>query len=247
MIAPIAHICDVHVPDHDKELWAAFLKWCRSEKPSEVIIGGDFLELESCSQHGGKARLPMLTEDVRAGKLALRQLRAACPKAKIVYLEGNHETRLTRKVANDAAQLEGAMDLPSLLGLAALGIEWVPYGRVVVRGKIGFVHGKYTTRHHAAAHLAKYKRSIAYGHTHRPQVFIDGSVSDSGDNSVIGAFGQPCMRTLNPDWMHNEPHGWVQGFGVFYPHADGCFSPYQVLVNRGRFVWGGKTYGKAAA
>lgn len=246
-VQPIAHICDVHVPDHDKALWGAFLRWCRDTKPKEVVIGGDFLEMESCSKHGGKARLPMLMEDVKAGKKALRELRAACPKAKITYIEGNHETRLTRKVISDAAELDGALDLPTLLDLKSLDIEWVPYGKVVVRGKIGFVHGYLTPKHHAAAHLAKYKRSISYGHTHKPQIHIDGAVDSNGANSVIGAFGQPCMRTLDPEWMNNEPHGWVQGFGVFYPHDDGCFTPFTVLVNRGRFVWNGKTYGKAAA
>lgn len=223
------------------------MKWARDVKPAEVIIGGDFLEMESCSAHGGKARLPMLMEDVKAGKKALRELRAACPKAKITYLEGNHETRLTRKVIADAAELDGALTVPALLDLKSLDIEWVPYGKVVVRGKIGFVHGFLTTKHHAAAHLARYKRSISYGHTHKPQVFTEGNVNANGDNAVIGAFGQPCLRTLDPEWMQGQPAGWVNGWGAFYIHENGFFTPYQILLNGGQFVWAGKTYGKAAA
>lgn len=240
--APIAMICDVHVPDHDPVLWANFLLWCKDEKPAEVIIGGDFLEMESCSGHGGIVRPPLLMEDVEAGRKALKALRAAAPRAKITYLEGNHEDRLNRKVVDNAPELDGALKLPTLLGLVDLGIEWVPYGHVIFRGKLALTHGWWTPDAHAKKHLQELGCSVAYGHTHRPQIYTRGKAG----GSVSGAFGLPCMRVLEAPWMKNRPTGWMQGFGVFYPHADGCFSPYVVLVNRGTFIWNGRTYGKGA-
>lgn len=238
-IAPTLHLCDVHVPDHDVALWHSMLAWARAEKPCEVIIGGDFLELESCSQHGGVSRPALLLEDIDAGKLALGQLRKACPTAKITYLEGNHETRLRRSVVSNSPTLDKVLDLPSLLGLKALGIEWVPYGKVVMRGKLGFTHGWYTPDHHAKKHLQELSVSIAYGHTHRPQVYTRGAAN----GSVLGAFGMPCMRKLEADWLEGRPSGWMQGFGVIYVRADGRFSPYMVLAVDGQFTWGGKVYG----
>jgi predicted phosphodiesterase len=246
-VSAIAHICDVHVPDHDPALWASFLAWCRDEKPGEVMIGGDFLELESCSQHGGVARPSMLVEDIEAGRQALRDLRTANPRARMTYLEGNHETRLRRRVVSDAPELDGALDLPSMLHLDRLHIDWHPYGEVVRRGKLGFTHGWWTPEHHAAKHLREVGTSIAYGHTHRPQVYTRGAAN--GD--VRGAFGMPCMRKLDADWLDGKPSGWMQGFGVHYVRPDGRFSPYMVLAVGGAFVWGGKVYGlpqrKAAA
>lgn len=241
-IAPIAIICDVHVPDHDKLLWANFLQWCRDEKPSEIIICGDFLELESCSSHGGKVRPPLLLEDVAAGKFALDQLRAANPDAKIIYLEGNHEDRLKRKVVDNAPELNGALTLPELLGLKERGIPWYPYGEVVMRGKLGVTHGWWTSTHHAKKHLEELGCSIAYGHTHRPQVYTRGKVG----GSTHGAFGMPCMRELEADWLKNRPTGWMSGFGVVYVHPDECFTLYMVLNNKGSFVWNGRIYGKAS-
>lgn len=240
-IAPIVGIFDVHVPDHDRRLWASWLDWCRDEKPQEVIIGGDFLELESCSEHGGVARPALLTEELAAGKEALADIRRANPNARLTYLEGNHETRLTRKVINKLPDLDGAVTIPEALELKKLGVSWHKYGDVIMRGKLGVTHGWWCNEHHAAKHLRKAKCSIAYGHTHRPQVFTDGGV----DGDVNGAFGMPCMRSLNADWVNGAPTGWIQGFGVFYVQPNGLFTPYMVLAFDGAFVWGGKPYGGA--
>jgi predicted phosphodiesterase len=239
-IAPIAGIFDVHVPDHDLRLWASFLDWCRDEKPSEVVIGGDFLELESCSQHGGVAQPAMFTQDIGAGREALAELRRANPRATLTYLEGNHESRLRRTTVALTPQMDGAVTIPEALDLPKLGIAWHKYGDVVRRGKLGFTHGWWTNEHHAAKHLRKAKESLTYGHTHRPQTFTEGSA----DGSVIGAFAMPCMRKLDADWVNGAPTGWVQGFGVYYVHPDGQrFNAFPVLAFEGGFVWNGVAYG----
>lgn len=241
-IDPIVVIGDVHIPDHDPLLWANFLQWCRDEQPSEVVLCGDFLELESCSSHGGVARPSMLVDEIRAGREALDQLRAANPNAKITYLEGNHETRLSRKVIDRMPELDGSMTVPELLDLRGRGIEWFEYGEAIMRGKLALTHGWYTPMHHAKKHLEELGCSVMYGHTHRPQVYTRGK----SDGSTHGAFGLPCMRTLDAGWLHRRPSGWMQGFGVVYVHEDGCFSPFVVLVNNGTFVWSGRVYGKGA-
>lgn len=242
-IRPIVGIFDVHVPDHDQRLWASWLDWCRDERPSEVIIGGDFLDLESCSEHGGVARPALFKDEIEAGKQALSEVRNANPNAKITYLEGNHETRLTRKIVHRLSDLDGAVTIPDALQLSKLGVTWHKYGDVVMRGKLGVTHGWWTNEHHAAKHLRRAKCSIAYGHTHKPQVFTDGGVH--GD--VNGAFGMPCMRTLSAEWLNGQPAGWIQGFGVFYVQPNGNFTPYTVLAFNGVFVWGGKPYGATHA
>ena len=73
----VTGIFDVHVPEQDMRTWRAWLRWCRDVKPDEVIIGGDFLELESGSQHGGVARPAALVDEIDAGKRALDEIREA--------------------------------------------------------------------------------------------------------------------------------------------------------------------------
>ena len=237
----VVGLFDVHVPDHDRALWDSCLQFIKERKPDEVIIGGDFLELASCSQHGGDPEAPSLAEDLRYGRRAIKQLMAAAGDAKITYIEGNHETRLQRSVASFHPNIHGVISIPEQLGLFDLGIDWVPEEeQPIARGHLHFLHGHYTNKHHAAKHVLEYGASVTYGHTHVPQVFMTSDVS----RTVHGAYGMPCMRSLDPSWMRGRPSNWTNGFGVYYVRPDGNFNAYQVLAFDGVFTFEGKTYGR---
>jgi predicted phosphodiesterase len=235
----IAIVCDVHVPDHDRPTVRAFFEWCKHNKPDEIILAGDILELESCSGHGKIVRPPLLLEDRDAGRSFLDDVRKHNPRARLTYLEGNHETRLARKVVDRIPELSGAVSLPEMLELRQRGIAWHPYGEVIRRGKLGITHGAWTPTHHAKKHLEEFGCSIAYGHTHRPQTYTRGKVG----GTTYGAFGLPCMRTLNPAWLNNHPSGWMHGFGILYVMPTGHFNLYTVMMHGGRFIYGGREYG----
>jgi predicted phosphodiesterase len=236
----IVGLFDVHVPQHDVQAWRAALAWIADHRPDEIIIGGDFLELESCSQHGGVARPAMLLEEAEAGKRALRELReAAGHSASILYIEGNHETRLARTVVANLPTIEGVVSIPSLLGLDELGITWAPGGVPVRRGKLSFIHGSFANEYHAAKHLRVYGTSVTYGHTHRPQV----STRATATSSLQGSFAMGCLRTLEPGWLNGVPAGWAHGFGIYEIHPDGDFTVYPVIMGDRKFSWGGKIYG----
>lgn len=234
----IAWASDIHVPEHDEPAVRAFLAWVRDAQPDEVILGGDILELGSCSEHGGVANPPALIDDVKAGRKFLAELREAAPNAVLTYLEGNHETRLKRVVVHKLATFHGAVDIPNLLDFASLKIAWVPWGKYVQRGKLRFVHGLYAGEHHAAQHLRRFGFSVVYGHTHRAQVWTRATA----DLEMQGAFGMPSLRTLDPEWTAGGPTGWGHGFGAIYVLPDGSFTPYLVIITRGTFVWAGKLY-----
>ncbi|MEY4374058.1 MAG: hypothetical protein RL760_224, partial [Candidatus Eisenbacteria bacterium] len=168
----VAFASDIHIPDHDAFAVRAFLRWLSDARPDAVVLGGDVLELESCSGHGGNIHsAPLFTHEIECGNRFLDDLQAAAPSAEIHYLEGNHETRLKRKVDTHIPTLTGALSLPDLLRLSDRGISWLPYGKVLRLGqsKLGFTHGVRHNDHHAKAHLAIYGSSVVYGHTHRPQ------------------------------------------------------------------------------
>lgn len=236
----VAGIFDVHVPEHDPRAVEAFLAWAKHEQPDEIVIGGDFLELGSVSSHGGDPDPPHLVDELRPARELLRKIKSTCPDAKLVYLEGNHETRLTRWINDKAPGLAGALTLPVALGLEEMGIQWVPYGKTHKAGKLHFVHGFWCNDLHAKKHLLEYGSSVTYGHTHRPQIFTKGLV----DGTVHGAFGMPCMRLLDAPYLNHKPSGWMQGFGIYYVMPSGHFTPHMVLINRGSFVYGGRQYGK---
>lgn len=241
----ILSLFDVHVPDADAFAFRAVLDFARDRQPDHIVIGGDFLELESCSQHGGNPSPLALVDEIKAGRKSLERIREACPNASLTYLEGNHETRLHRVVAANLPTFDGAIDIPNLLDLGSFGCEWVPYRKLWqptlangVKGKLFYTHGEWATMHHAAKHINAYGVSVRYGHTHKPQVFTRGY----GDGRVCISIGTGCLRTLAPSWA-GPNNGWLHGFGwdEFWP--DGRFTAKNIVLVDRSFSWDGKTYG----
>lgn len=250
-LVPIRTICllpDVHVPTHDRKVWAAVLEWIREHQPDEVMLIGDFMELESVSMHGGNADLVKLDDDFAVGRVAIKQIKAAAPKASLTYLEGNHETRLSRFLVTQAPQLLDSLSVPAGLDLDRLGVKWVPEtSQPIERGLLRILHGhqafaRLPPKHHAARAVELYGdipgRVVTYGHTHRPQ---------QADRQMHGgaatAVGLGCMRTLDPRWMHGHPTGWRHGFGIAYVRGSRTVDMYSVTIRHGQFVWGGTVYG----
>jgi predicted phosphodiesterase len=236
----IVALFDVHVPDHDEAAFNAALSFIADRKPSEIILGGDFLELASCSQHGGDPSPPSFLDDIIAGRRALDAIARASPKSKITYMAGNHEDRLRRYVVSQASRLHGAVSLPDALGLHERGISWVPYGHAVARGKLLFLHGTFETRYHAARHLEAYGHSVAYGHTHRPQTYSRATAT----SPLQAAFGVGCLRSLDPSWLHGVPCGWAHGllYVEFYGEH-GHYTAHNIVMADRKFAFGGRVYG----
>lgn len=241
----VLSLFDVHVPEADAFALKAVLDFAKDAQPDHIVIGGDFLELESCSQHGGVANPRALADELKAGRKALDRIKNACPGASLTYLEGNHETRLGRIVAANLPTFDGALSLPELLGLDSLGCNWVPYRqlwRPILPGgqpaKLTYTHGEWTSLHHAAKHLHAYGLSVRYGHTHKPQTHTRGY----GDGRICVALGTGCLRTLDPSWS-GPNHGWLHGFGwdEFLPSGD--FTAHNIILTNRAFSWHGKAYG----
>lgn len=245
--APILVLSDVHHPEHDRKVWATALELARDVKPKEVILLGDFLEMASVSAHGG-AELEKLTEDFAAGKKALKEIRAAVGAGcRITYLEGNHESRLTRFLMMKAPSLRDSLSYQAGLELEALDIDWVPeHKQPVVRGDVDFTHGHQDLRErpskfHSGKMVDVYgrpERTVIYGHTHKPQVFTRPTVG-----GYATAVGMGCARTLMPGWLHGQQAGWVHQIALVYLTPAGRSYVYPITFRHGQTVWNGKLYG----
>jgi predicted phosphodiesterase len=242
-------LSDVHVPEHDRRVWSAVMQWIRDHQPDEIILNGDFLELVSCSQHGGSADITPLERDFEAGRAAIAELRDVAPDATITYLEGNHETRLPRFILAKAPALFGSLTISTGLHLDKYGVNYVEEAaQPVQRGTLDILHGHQLgagkhgglPRHHAAKAVDVYgrpARTVIFGHSHRSQAFSKASY---GGNSYSVALG--AMRTLNPRWLQGHLAGWTHQFGVAYVRETGPSDVYAVTLHNGSFVWNGKLY-----
>lgn len=240
-------LSDMHFPEHDRAVWSTVKELIPDIRPSEVVLLGDFLEMGSVSQHGG-GDLEKLTEDFDAGKQALKELRELVGgDCRITYLEGNHESRLTRFIMAKAPSLKDSLSYEIGLELKALDIDWVPeHKQPIHRGDLDLTHGHQDLRERPSKYhggkmadvYGRPGRTVLYGHTHKPQVYTRPTVG-----GYATAVGMGCGRTLSPGWLHGAQAGWVHQIAVVYMTEAGRPHIYPITFQHGQTAWNGKFYG----
>lgn len=243
---------DTHFPFHDESALRVVAQVIRTAQPDVVIHMGDLLDTYHLSRfdHDPK-RMKGLQEEVDLARAHLAAFRVLAPKARFIYLEGNHEDRLRRALwsmpphaqalmALEAVQ--GVLTWPKLLGLDELDIEFYAYGDQSKREflpKFLVKHGNVVRKlsgYTARAEMDKYNKSGASGHTHRLGAFFH---RDSNGNHIWAETGCTCL--LNPEYAQDPD--WQQGCVVmtFEPHT-GAFQTELVYIHEGSAVFRGKWY-----
>lgn len=227
---------DLHVPFNDKRRTGKMLDWARKNKPGRVVLLGDVLEVHALSTHRKDPRWEdCLHKELAAGRKFLEELRAACPKSDITYIEGNHELRWRSHFQNrtPVMRLLG-ITIDSYLGLGDLGIRWhsgdrkrgvgVPCGQ---GKKVYCYHGHYPkmsgkiSGNVAQALAAKRGHSVHIGHTHK----VGGGFVNVGGKRLFGFEGGHLVNESHPVFEYggvNPP--WMSGFSVYdSERRDSCF------------------------
>lgn len=250
---------DVHVPrniDFDKPL-----KFVQAYKPTDIIIGGDFLNLEFASHWNervfkeiGFSKLRKLLEnELHAGKVLLREVVSASPGASVYYLPGNHEAwlywialyypslgilpkidvdRLSFK--SDLAKMGDkciADILKEVLETDKLNVKVLPYNEPLELGHLTYVHGDQFSTISASMKMYPNKNIVA-GHHHTHQV---QTLHNAGDmNRATQHTFVPCMTGLAPGYLKCKSTRWLNGFWVCDILPNGMFD------GRVKKVLGGK-------
>lgn len=229
---------DLHFPDHSRTAISAAEEVLNAVNPGRIDLLGDICDTRTMSTKfrsvPKKARFGKLIGELKPAKQFLENLRGLFPKAKIVFHEGNHEHRITKWIAHNAQQLDGLLDVPTLLGLEKLRIEHRPYGHLERVGHLRITHGDLIRKGSgmtARAMLEKYGCPILFGHTHR-----GGSVLKSSGDSVQGAWENFCLCRLDPDYQIGPPD-WQQGLSWVH-HTQSRFHVVQVPIIKGTAMLG---------
>jgi hypothetical protein len=221
-------IPDCHFPYADQRAYDLMLKVAKDVKDlKEVVILGDYADFYAVNAHGKHPKFKhVLTEEVSQVRKELERLAHLFPKAKRVFIAGNHEHRLERYIYNNAPELFGVVDTPTILGLEDLGYQYVPYA---ANQKYAIMDSKLYARHepigggvHAASSTVdKAGCSMVFGHIHRIQqyrkVFIDGADHMAACVGWLGDKEHPVMQYLK---THAQ---WQQGFGFAHILENGHF------------------------
>lgn len=216
----VLFVPDCHHPNVSERAWALMLKAAAQFRPDTIVLMGDFADGESLSLHEpdepGKHDFESELGCVLQALTQLDELGAT----QKVYLEGNHEQRLSRYLARRAPALYRSLALPELLKLRDRGWLWVPYRTSWVLGKLHLTHDTGSAGMNAHRASAKaFMGSCAIGHTHRMAYEVLGRFDDSPYlSAMFGWLGDPKLAAR---YIHEAKAAeWVHGFGIGYKESD---------------------------
>lgn len=249
------HAIRVIVPDShgahaDAGACAALLRDVNSLDPDEIVLLGDHLDCGgtfSAHQRNYSAEITeSYVDDLSAAIGLLDGLAKAAPRARVHYLEGNHEGHVERWCARNFERKQDA-DLvldrigpEQSLGLKKRGITYykrsVHYQGLSIPGtirlgKCHFTHGICFSAHAAHAHLIRFGANVVFGHVHRSQSVVERTVTSDGH----GAWCPGTLAKLQPLYRHTTPTSWSHGYGLqFVNQATGTFVHWNVPIYKGQ-------------
>ena len=235
-------ISDLHIPYEDKKAVELVIKFLEEFKPHILILGGDMLDFMGLSRFSKDPKRALTTQDdIDKLQNLLRRIRDIIPASQIIYLEGNHEYRLTNYKWTKCPELSyiRALKLPKLLDLDSLNITFIPYTRYYNYKKLYFVHGDVISKHSgmtAKAMLDKWGVNIICGHSHRT-----GKHNRTTMSGNQGSWESGCLCDLDPEYIKGKAN-WMQGFSIVEYYKDKVFYVNNVDIVKYSFIHGNKYY-----
>ena len=249
----VIRVCipDTHGARVNQVALAALLADLKAIDPHEIILLGDHVDCGGfLAQHlvmGYVAETAYSYEDDLAHANAfLDAVQKSAPRAKIEYIEGNHERRVetwavtqTLRHSRDAEGLRQLYSPEFRLSLKAREIAYyrqgefydgLPVPGTIKRGKCFFFHGISTAKNAVSATLTKIGGNCVFGHTHRAQSELVRLVGVG----VIGGWNPGSLCELQPLWQHTNPTDWTHGYGVQLVSPGGAFLHLNVPIIEGQ-------------
>lgn len=263
---------DTYETFHDEAAMDIFIQVARAEQPEEIVILGDFLDLPSqgkYAQEAGFARTTQMAID--AGHEFLAKLRAVCPEAKIIIIEGNHDKRMQNFIEQNALAAFGlkkanmpeswpVMSLPNLLRLDELGIEYQDAYPAAVSWDDDRTRNIHGTRSNAkGSTTAQYSNNLPHintwvGHSHRCEITYKTVIGNRGEaiESYTANPGALCKTDGTVPSVHSASHAtgasarivedWQNGFGVNLYNDKGESWPQVYRIKDGKALYNGTMY-----
>lgn len=228
-------ISDLHYPYQCRRYEKLIIKILKSHRFAGIVQLGDALDFWQLSTYDkDPARKNTIMDDIGEWNETLTKWASVMHRnSEIHLLEGNHEFRLHRYIARHARDLhEIVRPMPELLNLkirnetGSVIFKWHPYNKwnSCQIGDCTLLHGFYFNQHVAATNLAKYRRSVICGHTHRVQYVSDGVHFSAS----LGHGSDEHLTAHQP-----TPTGWTQAMGLLNVEADGSTNLEIITVKDG--------------
>lgn len=183
--------------------------------------------------------------DVKLLRGFLERIQASAPRARIVYLEGNHEERFRRIMLKYPGPFPpGVFNLVRDASPKGMKIHWIPYGNYESYFRLGdtvFTHGTIFPDAHSKQYATNYAPfKVVYGHLHDYQTWTIRTAFATAQAHYAMTAG--CLTHRAPDYKKGAPNKWSNGFVSFYFDGAIC-TPTAHVIEAGRFSVGPKVYG----
>lgn len=251
---------------HDQRAIDAFLQMLNYSNPDYLINLGDLIDFADISHFAPDSNdfantlQPTLQE---AHNILALQTDATPNAERRIILEGNHDSRLQKKLLNDASQFHGikavgdeypAMSLPNLLKLDKIGHEYIggyPANEYQYKDDLIFIHGSGGGTNPTKKLQEKYpNENVVQGHLHR----INSEIHTRRDGKYIGKYIMGLMGKIDGS-LPSVNNGidsigkpikkyeqWQQGAMIINDYGDGNYEFNQIPINEGKAYWQGKKF-----
>lgn len=201
-------LSDIHFPfDNPKAIFET-VNFMVRYNPKYIFLNGDIIDCYSLSRFDKEPkRILSLQKELDLAIAFITDLIELFPKAKIVYIEGNHEKRL-QKYLNNHPEISSlrTLTIKELLGLDSIGVEYLPNynlnGLFITHGEIVRKYSGQSAR----GELDKNDISGISGHTHRLSHYFKSTPHRDLQWCESG-----CLCDLNPVYLDSKPD-WQNGF-----------------------------------
>jgi UDP-2,3-diacylglucosamine pyrophosphatase LpxH len=243
----IAALFDVHCPYHSIEALTAALEWLKEQKPTILLIGGDFFDFYGLSRFMKDPDKRSPAEEIRIGVELLIALFAALKPQKVVFKMGNHDERFEHFLWQKMGEMSGLQDLEELKDITLENIlrkrlghtfpmEFVGEKRIIKGGNLNIAHGhEFPSGIASPVNVARglYLRAKANaicGHFHKTSEHSETDIN--GHMTTTWSTG--CLCDLHPLYM--PINSWNHGVAFITIDEDGKVDVQNKRIKNGKIL-----------
>lgn len=229
---------DVHVPYHNKEAVQLALHYGLDHEVDCIFFGGDFLDMYGVSKYE-KERGAWEPEDEICAFLELIGLiRKHFGDIPIILLEGNHETRFTRYLKQNAPAILGMVcnTLQDILLQELTNVTYLDEKRLVKFSHLNIMHGhefSISGDNPAKMLLRKRMGCCMAGHLHVTDYYDHRTI----EGKTIGAWMVAGLLDIDSHWSPQVYNKWQNGFArVTRTDDNEWFRVENKVIERGQIL-----------
>ena len=210
-------LSDIHFPYHDEKALKAVYNFLSNTQVDTIILNGDILDFYDVSSFDKDPdRINSLQKEIDMAQKFFKKLRVLVPKARIVFIAGNHDGDRLERYLKKHPELYSlnALQIPNLLNLDNYVIEY--YRDEFRLGQLKIIHGDVIRKfsaYTAKAELEKHDTSGISGHSHRLSCYYYRT-----PERYLAWYESGCLCRLDPEYIKSP--NWSQGFLYGYIEKD---------------------------